>query len=54
MQLLLDLKCRRRVIVVGMGSLYVERKIAATLASIATSVFIKHPIKAGYGGLGCL
>jgi arabinose-5-phosphate isomerase len=47
------LRCRHRVIVMGMGkSGHVGRKIAATLSSTGTPSFFVHPAEAAHGDLG--
>ncbi len=47
------LKCRGRVVVMGMGkSGHVGGKIAATLASTGTPAFFVHPAEASHGDLG--
>ena len=47
------LKCRGRVVVMGMGkSGHVGRKIAATLASTGTPAMFVHPAEASHGDLG--
>lgn len=49
------LKCRGRVIVMGMGkSGHIGRKIAATLASTGTPAFFVHPAEAAHGDLGMI
>ncbi|MGN6527004.1 MAG: KpsF/GutQ family sugar-phosphate isomerase [Burkholderiaceae bacterium] len=49
------LRCRHRVIVMGMGkSGHVGRKVAATLASTGTPSFFVHPAEAAHGDLGMI
>lgn len=49
------LKCRGRVILIGMGkSGHVARKIAATLSSTGTASYFVHPGEANHGDLGVL
>ena len=49
----LMLKCRGRVVVMGMGkSGHIGRKIAATLASTGTPAMFVHPAEASHGDLG--
>ncbi len=47
------LKCKGRVVVIGMGkSGHIGNKIAATLASTGTPAFFVHPGEASHGDLG--
>jgi arabinose-5-phosphate isomerase len=49
------LRCRGRVVVVGMGkSGHIGSKIAATLASTGTPAFFVHPGEASHGDLGMI
>jgi arabinose-5-phosphate isomerase len=49
------LKCRGRVVVMGMGkSGHIGRKIAATLASTGTPAMFVHPAEASHGDLGMI
>lgn len=49
------LKCRGRVVVIGMGkSGIIGKKIAATLASTGTPAFFVHPGEAFHGDLGMI
>ncbi|HUS25128.1 MAG TPA: KpsF/GutQ family sugar-phosphate isomerase [Candidatus Binatia bacterium] len=49
------LKCRGRVVVMGMGkSGHVGGKVAATLASTGTPAFFVHPGEASHGDLGMI
>jgi arabinose-5-phosphate isomerase len=49
------LKCRGRVVVIGMGkSGHIGGKIAATLASTGTPAFFVHPAEASHGDLGMI
>ena len=51
----LMLKCRGRVVVMGMGkSGHIGRKIAATLASTGTPAMFVHPAEASHGDLGMI
>lgn len=51
----LILRCRGRVVVVGMGkSGHIGCKIAATLASTGTPAFFVHPGEASHGDLGMI
>ncbi len=51
----LILKCRGRVVVIGMGkSGHIGRKIAATLASTGTTAMFVHPAEASHGDIGMI
>lgn len=51
----LMLKCKRKVVVMGMGkSGHIGKKIAATLASTGTPSFFVHPGEASHGDLGMI
>ncbi|ORU89730.1 MAG: D-arabinose 5-phosphate isomerase [Cycloclasticus sp. symbiont of Poecilosclerida sp. M] len=52
---LLLLKCKGKVVVIGMGkSGHIANKIAATLASTGTAAFFVHPGEASHGDLGMI
>lgn len=49
------LKCKSRIIVIGMGkSGHIGRKLAATLASTGSPAFFIHPGEASHGDLGMI
>ena len=49
------LKCKGRIIVIGMGkSGHIARKIAATFASTGAPSFFVHPAEAGHGDMGMI
>ena len=49
------LKCKGRIIVIGMGkSGHVARKVAATFSSTGSPAFFIHPAEAGHGDMGTI